>query len=98
MEKTAIWEKQSRIFIRVLVRPNSRSKRFIEEITDTHISINLRGPAREGKANTELVKRLAKIIGISTSHIMIVTGHKSREKILAIEGPSVQEIIETLRL
>ena len=97
MEETAIWEKQSRTFIRVFVKPNSKSKRFIEEITDTHISINLRVPARGGKANTELVKRLAKTLGVSTSKITIITGHKSREKILVIDGISSQEVRETIR-
>jgi len=85
-------------FLRVIVKPNSREKVLIAEMTEESILVNLTGPAREGKANTELVKRLAKKLGISTSAITIVSGHKSREKVLVIEGMNAQEVEDGLVL
>jgi len=83
-------------FLRVIVKPNSKEKVLIAEMNEESILVNLTGPAREGKANTELVKRLSKKLGISTSAITIVSGHKSREKVLLIEGLTVVEVEEGL--
>ena len=83
-------------FLRVIVRPNSKEKVLISEITEESILVNLTGPAREGKANTELVKRMSKKLKVSTSAIRIVSGHKSREKILLIDGMSAKDVEKRL--
>ncbi len=83
---SAIWEDKRGAFLRVVVRPNSKEKEFIAEFSPEAIVINLRGPAREGKANSELVKKLSKMLGISTAEVILVAGHKSREKTVLIVG------------
>ncbi|MHA1216955.1 MAG: DUF167 domain-containing protein [Candidatus Thorarchaeota archaeon] len=83
--------------IRVIVRPSSKSRRLIDEVGDDYVSINLRSPAKEGKANTELIKRLAKTLGISSSAIRILSGHKSRDKALVIDGMDKVDVLERLR-
>lgn len=83
-------------FLRVIVKPNSKEKKFVGDISSESIQINLTGPAREGKANTELVKKLSKILKVSTSSIKLVAGHKSREKTLLIKGINVEEVEEML--
>jgi uncharacterized protein (TIGR00251 family) len=80
----AIWESEKGTFLRVIVHPNSKEKNFVSEVTPEAIIINLKGPAREGRANSELLKRLSKILKLSTGHISIVAGHKSREKTVLI--------------
>ncbi|MFW9927031.1 MAG: DUF167 domain-containing protein [Candidatus Thorarchaeota archaeon] len=89
---TAIWESEKGTFIRFLVRPNSKEREFIAEISPEIIVVNLRSPAREGKANAELVKRLAKLLGISTSSIRLVSGHKTKDKTFLIDELSIQDI------
>ncbi len=93
---STIWEDTRGAFLRVVVRPNSKEKEFIAEFSPEAIVINLRGPAREGKANSELVKKLSKILGISTAEIILVTGHKSREKTLLIVGVEADSLKEKL--
>ncbi|MHA2358875.1 MAG: DUF167 domain-containing protein [Candidatus Thorarchaeota archaeon] len=88
----AIWESESGTFLRVIVRPNSREKNFVAEISPEAILVNLKSPAREGKANSELVKRLAKVLTISTGNIRLVAGHKSKEKTLLVESLSPEDI------
>ena len=83
-------------FLRVIVKPNSKEKKLIAGRNPDSILINLTGPAREGKANTELVKKLSKILKISSSTIRIVAGHKSREKILLIDSLSTEEVEKML--
>ncbi len=93
---TAIWESEKGTFIRFLVRPNSKEREFIVEISPENIVVNLRSPAREGKANAELVKRLAKLLGISTSSIRLVSGHKTKDKTFLIDELSIQDIEKKL--
>ena len=98
MDSEPVWMSDKGTFLRVVVKPNSKSKEFIVKKEQNSILINLTGPAKEGKANTELVKRLAKLLKISTGSIKLVAGHKSREKILLIDGVSAEELLHKLEL
>jgi uncharacterized protein (TIGR00251 family) len=100
MTENPLWESRRGTFLRILVRPNSGNREFIETFSDDEFIVNLKGPAREGKANTELVKKLAKVLSISTGNLSIVSGHKSREKTVLISGLSlirVRDILLTLQ-
>ncbi|MHA1905910.1 MAG: DUF167 domain-containing protein [Candidatus Thorarchaeota archaeon] len=96
MAENLLWESERGTFLRVLVRPNSGNRDFIESFSDTELVINLKGPAREGKANTELVKKMAKVLGTSTGNLSIASGHKSREKTLLISNLREIEVREIL--
>jgi uncharacterized protein (TIGR00251 family) len=98
MSGGAVWATEKGVFIRFVVRPKSKEKEFIRESTPEYIQVNLSSPAREGKANTELVKRLAKILNLSTSHVALVSGHKSREKTIFIQGGEIDTIRQALQL
>ena len=95
MVKT-IWETARGTLVRVIVRPNSKENKFIAEVTPEAIHINLKGPAREGKANSELLKKLSKTLKISTAEISLVAGHKSREKTVLIMNTNAEEITNKL--
>ncbi len=59
------------------------SKEFLE-IKENQINIGIKSKPIKGEANKEIIKRLAKHFGVSTTLIQIKTGHKSREKIIEI--------------
>lgn len=86
MVDAAIWETEKGTFLRVIVKPRSKEKKLVAEYSDVQIIINLSSPAREGKANTELIKKLSKSLKLSTTAVTIVAGQKSREKTLLIDG------------
>ena len=92
----AVWESEKGTFLRIIVRPNSKEKNFVSKVTPGAIIINLKGPAREGKANSELLKRLSKILRLSTRDISLVAGHKSREKTVLIVGIDAEELTNKL--
>jgi uncharacterized protein (TIGR00251 family) len=96
MSAKSIWENERGVFIKVIVKPNSKSREFIVEINDEAVFLNPSGPAREGKANTELIKKLAKMFGVTTSAIALVAGHKSREKILLVKGMTQEAVLQKL--
>jgi uncharacterized protein (TIGR00251 family) len=96
MHGEVIWENERGLFLRVMVKPNSRSREFLASFSTEEIIFNLQSPARDGKANTELVKKLSKLLGVSTSAISIVAGQKGREKTICVTGVSRQELAESL--
>lgn len=53
-------------------------------------------PAGDPAANEELVEFLASILGVPTSSLEIVAGANGREKIISIEGVSIQQVEQIL--
>jgi len=49
------------------------------------ITIGLISRPEDGKANRELVKKLARHFDVSSSQVRIVSGTKSRKKVVSIE-------------
>jgi hypothetical protein len=68
----------------VKVKPNSR-KQNIEESTDGSLTIHLKSPPVEGKANKELIELLAKKFDVPKSQIRIKSGLSSRTKLIEID-------------
>ena len=50
------------------------------------VKIKIAAPAMDGKANAELIKYLAKTLGISKSGVRILSGESSRDKIVEVYG------------
>ena len=55
------------------------------EISENKITIGINSRPMKGEANKEIIKKLAKHFGVSTSKIQIKTGHKSKNKIIEIQ-------------
>jgi uncharacterized protein (TIGR00251 family) len=73
------------IKISVRVIPGS-SKCEISGLIDNSLKIKLDVPPVEGKANEKCIKFLSKLLGVPKTSIEIVSGEKSKNKILFIKG------------
>ncbi len=65
------------------------------EIAGLHgdaLKIRLAAPPVEGEANAELVRFLAKRLGVTKSAVRIVKGEKGRQKMVEIEGISAEKV------
>ncbi len=77
--------------LRIHVVPNAK----IENVVGEHggaIRIKLRAPAVAGKANAALVDFLAKRLKVPKLKIVLLRGHKSRDKLVRIDGLSEEEL------
>ena len=54
------------------------------KVEGTHIYVGLKSKPEKGKANADLVKKLARYFGIPSSRVKIISGFKSREKVIEI--------------
>lgn len=70
--------------ISVRVKPNSKEIR-VEETGANQFLVQVKAPPKEGKANQEVIEALAKHFGLPKGRITIVSGLKSRQKILNID-------------
>lgn len=68
----------------VKVKPNSK-KQSIEESTDGSLTVHLKSPPVDGKANKELIELLAAKFNVSKSQIRIKSGLSSRNKLIEID-------------
>ncbi len=59
------------------------SKEFLE-IQENQINIGIKSKPVNGEANKEIIIKLVKHFGVSTSLVHIKSGHKSRQKTVEI--------------
>ncbi|MBE9211602.1 YggU family protein [Plectonema cf. radiosum LEGE 06105] len=69
---------------RVKVKPNCKQQKIVEE-EDGSLTIHLKSPPVDGKANEELIKVLSKKFGVPKSYIYIKSGATSRQKLIEID-------------
>ena len=60
------------------------------------LRIRLTAPPVEGKANEALLRFLSKSLGVSRSSVSITSGEKGRNKIIRVEGMTLEEVLSAL--
>ena len=69
----------------VKVQPKS-SKEAVEQLADGSYKIFVHSPPIDGKANAAVVEILAKHFKVAKNNVKIVSGEKSKNKIVEIAG------------
>lgn len=70
-----------KIFVKV--KTKAKIKKLVK-VDETHYVISVNSPPEKGKANKEIIKTLAKYFGTAISKINILSGEKSKEKIIEV--------------
>ena len=78
-----------------LVQPRASSFRW--RILEDNIEIWIPAVPEKGKANRFLLKQLSQLLDVNTSSLSIEKGHKTREKIIQVNGISQEELNQRLR-
>ena len=84
---------EARISVRVY--PNAARSEVVG-FADGVLRIRVSAPPVKGKANNELLALLSVVLGIGKSRISIIRGHTTRNKVIAIDGLSQEEIMNQL--
>jgi uncharacterized protein (TIGR00251 family) len=79
--------------IRLKVTPGA-SRNEIVGFIDGVLQVKIAAPPVRGKANQELTSFLSRTLGVSKSALSIVRGHTSRNKVITIEGMTLDDIIK----
>ncbi|MCM8814888.1 MAG: DUF167 domain-containing protein [Candidatus Omnitrophica bacterium] len=67
----------------IKVKPYSREEKVVEN-QDRSLKVYVNEKPVEGKANSALIKLIAEYFDVPKSAVKIVSGHKSRNKIVEI--------------
>ncbi|MCI0438830.1 MAG: DUF167 domain-containing protein [Chloroflexi bacterium] len=81
--------------LQVRVQPKSR-RDAVEIAEGGKLKVYVTAAPEDGRANDAVVALLAKRLGVSKSAISIVRGHRSRDKVLRVDGMSDEEALERL--
>ncbi len=73
------------MLLRVKVKPNSKRPR-IEREEDGSLTVHLKSPPVDGKANEELIRQIAEMCDVPKSRVRIKSGLSSRNKVLEVES------------
>lgn len=82
--------------VKIKVKPRSKKDGFEAADEDGTITVRLKAPAVDGKANQALIKFLSEALGIRRKDISILVGEKSRHKVLVLEGIEPQDLRRAL--
>lgn len=70
------------------IKPNSRHREEVIANDDGSLTIYIKAPAIEGRANLAAVKLVAKYCGVTPSRVKLVRGATSRNKVFEIADKS----------
>lgn len=85
MAELDIGTKDGALRLRVHVKPRASRSRIVGE-RDGGLEVAVAAPPVDGEANAELVRTIARALGVRRSAVAVVTGATGRTKLLAIEG------------
>lgn len=71
------------MYLKVFVTPGAR-KEAVEEVGDT-LRIAVREPAEQNRANMRVRELVALRLGLPFGKVRILTGHRSRSKMMSID-------------
>jgi len=86
------------VILAIEVSPSSAREEFFSGYDPWRRSIrcSVRSPPVHGKANLEVAVSLARILGVTTSSVQVISGATQSRKRVRIEGMTRQEVLERL--
>lgn len=84
------------LVLAVAVTPRAKRNAIAGWRADGRLKISLTAPPVEGRANTALIKFLAKTLGLKKNQVEIVAGQTSRQKSIRLEGLGRDELLSRL--
>jgi uncharacterized protein (TIGR00251 family) len=94
----AVTEHPAGTVIAVLVTPDAKDVRLFSSYHPWRnaLECRIRAPAQSGKANRELIQRIAEWFSVPERSVKILSGERSGRKMILIQGLSRQQVLERL--
>ncbi len=81
--------------ISLRVYPNA-SRNEVVGFTNGILRVKVSAPPIKGKANRELITFLSRLLGVGKGSVNIIKGHTTRNKVVAVDGLSQEEVMKQL--
>lgn len=76
---------QGGVLLKVAARPGAQ-RSALQGLAGDALKVALQAPPEKGKANDELVRFLARALGLRRPQVSLVKGGASRDKVVRLEG------------
>ena len=96
--KKSVRKRQDGTTIDLFVTPNARTPMFPAGLNKfrNRIEIKVSSPAKDNKANIDVIKTVSKFFGKNIADVYVVAGAKNKEKTVFIKGLSVGNSVKKL--
>ena len=81
--------------LKLHVRPGAK-RNGVSGVFGDALKVELQTPPVDGKANSALIKLLAKWLDITKSNITIISGESCRDKVVELKDTNIENIITGL--
>ena len=81
----------SKCVLEFKVTPKASTTEFADSKTEV-IRVRVSAPPEKGKANKELIRFIAKSLGIPKANIVLLSGETSRKKRMLVNGMGKDEV------
>ncbi|MGA2933872.1 MAG: DUF167 domain-containing protein [Methanomicrobiales archaeon] len=94
----AVTESGTGVILAIEVSPSSGREKFISGYDPWRKSLRcaVRSPPVQGKANREVAESIARILGVPSSSVQVVSGATQSRKRVRIDGITREEVLERL--
>ena len=79
----------------VQIQPRARKSEVIG-VHDGRLKVKVSAPPVDGAANEELIKVFAKLLSVPKSKIEILSGEKSKQKVIQVKGLTLSQFTQIL--
>lgn len=69
----------------VKIKPNSKKGPLVERGKDGNLTLFVREPAIDGRANKAAIELLAQYLGVAKSRVTLIKGQTSKYKVFEVE-------------
>nr|XP_043639827.1 UPF0235 protein Helmi_20270 isoform X2 [Erigeron canadensis]XP_043639834.1 UPF0235 protein Helmi_20270 isoform X2 [Erigeron canadensis]XP_043639837.1 UPF0235 protein Helmi_20270 isoform X2 [Erigeron canadensis]XP_043639844.1 UPF0235 protein Helmi_20270 isoform X2 [Erigeron canadensis] len=85
----------SSVAVTIHAKPGSKVA-TITNFDDDALGVQIDAPAKDGEANAALLDYISSVIGVKKRQVSLGSGSKSRDKVLIVEGVSLETVYNAL--
>ncbi|XP_024989462.1 uncharacterized protein LOC112524070 [Cynara cardunculus var. scolymus] len=85
----------SSVAVTIHAKPGSKVA-TITGFDDDALGVQIDAPAKDGEANAALLDYISSVIGVKKRQVSLGAGSKSRDKVLIVEGVSLETVYDAL--
>lgn len=83
--------------LKIRLQPRAKRNAIVDERNGV-VRVSVAAAPVEGRANAALCKLIAKRSGIARGRVSVISGERSREKVVRVEGVALAELRQALGL
>lgn len=94
-DRSVITQRAGCVHVRVRAQPRASRTEIVGE-HDGALKVRLAAPPVDGAANEELIRHIAKRVGVAPSRVRVLTGDTGRSKVVEIDDVEVSAVRDAL--